>query len=344
MERVRVQVERIGPGQIQPLIGSDFVARGSSGIGTQAEVPWIAVFPSDQGASAQQGYYIVYLFSADGSAVHLTLASATENLPKVAIQKRTLDLRTAVGAQEGLLAEVGLRSDALRPQKYEASCAFAISYAAGEVLDDEQLLADLRRFLELWDTARDSGLRFGEVEPLHLVLKWSPDREPETIRMAHEVAERSGSVWWGRLGQGDAAGMSKARMAAMREQLARGTHTNAYLYRRGECWRTTLREITADPNEVDGNLLPSYFSVEDSNLFFLLSQFTPLDADWASQHLVPAANPRCHRRADWFEPSGRARRTSRDREDMGSPGGCSLRHAGRPACSPRRPTAPQLRL
>lgn len=47
--------------------------KGSAGAGQWAGVPWIAIFDDVVTDSATRGYYLVYLFSVDGSAVHLSL-------------------------------------------------------------------------------------------------------------------------------------------------------------------------------------------------------------------------------------------------------------------------------
>ncbi len=45
----------------------------SPGIGNWAEIPWIAVFDREITETAQEGYYIVYLFRKDMSGVYLSL-------------------------------------------------------------------------------------------------------------------------------------------------------------------------------------------------------------------------------------------------------------------------------
>src|SRR5215510_1600417 len=47
--------------------------KGSAGAGNWADVPWLAVFDPLVTTSATRGYYVVYLFSADGREVHLSL-------------------------------------------------------------------------------------------------------------------------------------------------------------------------------------------------------------------------------------------------------------------------------
>ncbi|MBS4161854.1 DUF3578 domain-containing protein, partial [Klebsiella pneumoniae] len=42
---------------------------GSVGKGRWAEIPWVSIFIKNLTTTATRGYYIVYLFSADGSSV-----------------------------------------------------------------------------------------------------------------------------------------------------------------------------------------------------------------------------------------------------------------------------------
>lgn len=46
---------------------------GSVGQGQWAEVPWVSIFIRDITISATRGYYIVFLFKADGTGVYMSL-------------------------------------------------------------------------------------------------------------------------------------------------------------------------------------------------------------------------------------------------------------------------------
>ncbi len=50
-----------------------YKVEGSPGKGNWAEVPWLCVFDKDITQTATRGFYIVYLFNADMSGVHLSL-------------------------------------------------------------------------------------------------------------------------------------------------------------------------------------------------------------------------------------------------------------------------------
>ncbi len=132
-DRVRQLVTTDGPEFLSEVIGDEHETSGGAGIGTDAEVPWITVYPQGERASSQAGYYAVYLFSADGSAVYLSLNQGTDRLKGgiPPLRKRALDLRSAAGlAEDDPGAEVDLRSDVLRPRRYAAGSAYAFRYAS----------------------------------------------------------------------------------------------------------------------------------------------------------------------------------------------------------------------
>lgn len=54
-------------------LGQSLVVKGSAGQTNLARVPWCAVLDPAVTETAQAGYYVVYLFAADGSAVSLSL-------------------------------------------------------------------------------------------------------------------------------------------------------------------------------------------------------------------------------------------------------------------------------
>lgn len=264
-------------------------------MGTTAEVPWVAIYPPGSSASAQSGFYAVYLFAADGSAVYLSLNQGTERvqdgLPP--LQKRALDLRAAAEISGEQLAPLDLRSNAARPKRYEAGNAFAIRYPALEVPGAEALEHDLTTVLEMLERAQAKGLIFDpEREPLHVVLKWSADLEAQTIELHKSKAVERGSVWWGRFGGNP---ISVKRLHALQEQLSDDTPTYAFLYGGSQTVRARILQITEDPDEVDEQLVPDYYDKRDCTIFFRLSEFEELPEGWLQGHVVLASAP-IHRR------------------------------------------------
>ena len=281
------------PARLQAHLRTAREARGSIGMGMVADVPWVALFSRDGANSAKQGYYLVYLFATDGSRVYLSLNQGTENLHggTAAMLKRALDLRDVAGEQEGLLTEIDLASTNQRPKRYEAGNAFAFCYENGSVPRDDELLSNLDRLIAIISQVEASGLKFDpELEPLHLLFKWNTSREPNTISRHKQVADEQGSVWWGRFGTVASPGMGAGHLADLRHQLEDEVPTYAFLYRRGEIWRTKLLEISNDASAVDVGRLPTYYRADECNLFARLSDFVQLPGDWADGHLVPAGN------------------------------------------------------
>jgi hypothetical protein len=125
----------------------------------------------------------------------------------------------------------------------------------------------------------------------HLLFKWSPDRDPETIEKHRRVAESRGSVWWGRLGNPESSGMSADKLELIRGQLNSGAEIYAFIYSRREAWRTMLQEITANVADVDNDLRPEDFALTRCNLYARVSNFERLADGWVESRLVPAGDP-----------------------------------------------------
>jgi hypothetical protein len=292
----RAEVERLltrrAPAPLRQWSGERRPVTVGLGMGTPADVPWIALHSPGAEGTAQVGYYVVYLFAVDGSAVYLSLIQGTEKMRGglKPLWKRAEDLRVAAGL-ETAGDPIDLGKAGGRPAKYEAGSAYVVRYEAGAVPRDEELRADLERVLAASDAARAAGLELDpEVEPLHLLFKWSSEAESETISLHREVAEREGSVWWGKFGSGPNP-ISAAKLKQVQDQLERGVLTHAYLYGRGTGTRTRLEEITVDPDEVDEARRPDYYEKEGCNLFVRLSGFEPLGADWLAANLALASHP-----------------------------------------------------
>lgn len=279
---------------IRAVVRGEAEVVGRTGIGTAADVPWVGIFLPDSEPSAKQGFYLVYLFSKDGSGVYLSLNQGTEEVRggMEVLRKRALDLRTATGSQPDLLEDIDLKSENTRPRKYEAGSAYAIYYSAETMPEDERVTSDLRRMLTLLGKADKAGIRWDpEIEPLHLVFKWNAEVEPRTIDIHREIAQREGSVWWGRFSKSPTPTMSTSNFQRLQQQLERGKLTHAYLYRRGMTWVTTVHEVRLDPPPMSDGRFPGYYSRSDCNFFARLSDFELLSADWLVQHAVLASHP-----------------------------------------------------
>ncbi|WP_345262613.1 MrcB family domain-containing protein [Nocardioides nanhaiensis] len=270
-----------------------FTVTASTGYGSDADVPWVAILPIRGSASPRDGVYLVYLFAADGSSAYLSLAQGTTQVAggSQILHKRCWDIRRALGLQTGLQARIDLRSTNPRPKSYEAGSAYAVRYRAEALPNLDQFHADLDRMLTLLQQVDSLGLtERSQEETVHLVLKWSRDIRPDTITRHREVAEQSGSVWWGKLGKPGTSAMSPQRLQLVNGQLAAGRTTYCYLYRTGEIWRTELKEVVTSRAEVDEERVPSYYGDEHHTLYLRLSNFESMPPEWAFDNLVLTTN------------------------------------------------------
>ncbi|MCZ7434862.1 DUF3578 domain-containing protein [Micromonospora sp. WMMC241] len=63
-------------GLVLPAI-DDLKVEGRDGTGRKTEIPWVRVHSASRSPSATEGWYVVYLFSADGEVVYLSLNQGT---------------------------------------------------------------------------------------------------------------------------------------------------------------------------------------------------------------------------------------------------------------------------
>jgi 5-methylcytosine-specific restriction protein B len=293
LDNYKSVVETDLPSALRSLVGDEYSVRGRVGVGDIADVPWVGIFPGGA-ASAKQGVYVVLLFSYDGKRFYLSLNQGTENLRggTNALRKRALDIRSVLEPQANLDREIDLGSENQRPKRYEAGNAWAKLYQAGQLPTADELRADVENFLDLLEFTMSEGISFRpDIEPVHLVMKWSAERNAATLTEHAAVADAKGAVWWGKFGDPTTTAMSVARRDLIRLQLEEGIETHCYLYRKGEAWRANVKAVTDDPGEVDVERLPGYYGTAACNLFLLLSDFAPVSEEWPVGNLLLVSNP-----------------------------------------------------
>ncbi|WP_406178676.1 MrcB family domain-containing protein [Streptomyces canus] len=134
----------------------DLGVEGRDGTGLKSEIPWVRVFGREQSPSSTTGWYVVYLFSASGRRVYLSLNQGTTIWTGGVFKARRVeDLRARVDWARPLLAEPTVtRSDLHETIELEARTPLGRGYGPGNVLAiayerdrlpvQEMLLEDLR--------------------------------------------------------------------------------------------------------------------------------------------------------------------------------------------------------
>ena len=150
------------PRALEPWVDEPgFKIQGSPGRGRWARTVWVAIFDRLVTSTAQRGYYLVYLFRNDGSAVYLSLNQGTTAVHAEVGGHRYLGvLRDRANVYAGLLSseeltglvtgEIDLGSEGRLTRGYEAGNVLACRYEADSIPSDSDLHSDVERLLELY--------------------------------------------------------------------------------------------------------------------------------------------------------------------------------------------------
>lgn len=140
-------------------MASKFIICASSGTGTWAHVPWVAVFDPMVTEKATEGYYVVYLFASDKGEIHLSLNQGTTSVmeefrtkgPKVLRDRATfMSTRVADFASYFDTYTLDLGYKATLPKGYEAGHAFGRMYQVDSLPNEEFLRADLHQMMKAY--------------------------------------------------------------------------------------------------------------------------------------------------------------------------------------------------
>lgn len=213
MERRGLLVRKEGPAILKSMLKrlqrtgvQDFNAEGRDGVGLKTKIPWIRIFSRSRSPSPTEGWYLVYLFAADGGAVYLSLNQGTtvpegkQLTPRSAewISERVSAARELLASRlkdERLSLDMDLQDSGALARGYEQAHVVGIRYGAETLPDDEQLLTDLQDMLELVSAvyldehSATTGIQ-GPVEP------------PVTNPLIELIKRRKNVVFYGPPGTG----------------------------------------------------------------------------------------------------------------------------------------------
>ncbi|MFF4413204.1 MrcB family domain-containing protein [Streptosporangium sp. NPDC001559] len=157
------QLLRQASTELQQWIPAGYLPAGSGGKGAGAFVPWIAVFDPDETATARNGMYVVYLFAQDMQTVSLSLNQGVTELVdqhgtargRQLLKGQADAIRDALPTElvAGLDATIDLRSKAALPVHYEYGNVLATTYKITDLPDESIMVADLHRFVRLYQEA-----------------------------------------------------------------------------------------------------------------------------------------------------------------------------------------------
>ncbi|MBZ9602230.1 MrcB family domain-containing protein [Phyllobacterium chamaecytisi] len=165
------------PQEINKSVGDSsigLIVQGSAGAGNWAEVPWIAYFEPSASSGATGGYYLVYLFSASGAKVHLSLNQGTTNVreefksaARDVLRERASFVRRRIRDFIPALPdiEIDLETDRRLPADYVAGHALGITYTVQNLPDEATLIRDLRTAMDAYRAlVFRGGMSMGEMQ------------------------------------------------------------------------------------------------------------------------------------------------------------------------------------
>ena len=158
--QLRAPIER-AESLLGSLVPADVRIKASIGTGRIAQVPWIAFFLD--GDHTTTGYYVVFLFAADGSAVYLVLMLGVTSTDINAIARNREALRDHVEAPPAIPhnaeSQIDLRATSGLAARYERATALSIRYTADTLPSEAELAEAANAFIATYRATKASGFR-----------------------------------------------------------------------------------------------------------------------------------------------------------------------------------------
>lgn len=145
--------------QLAKLPDSKYLISGSVGKGKLVDIPWICIFDKDITTSAQDGYYIVYLFDAKLEGIYLCLGQGwTQYENSFGIKQGKIEISKNVKTAQNMLrsthgfnkTSINLLSNGRLAKGYEAGVMLNKYYLMTELPDDIELVDDLRNLIGVY--------------------------------------------------------------------------------------------------------------------------------------------------------------------------------------------------
>jgi len=150
-----------------PELQKGFQVEGSAGQSQWTHTPWVAVIDPAVTTTVQEGYYVVYLLSADGKQLYLSLNQGCTELMKAIgipatrseLGRRAALMRTRVTSKSGrfMPSMINLGSKLWRAQLYEAGEVLSRTYDTTSLPSDAELTRDLEEAVRLYRALRANG-------------------------------------------------------------------------------------------------------------------------------------------------------------------------------------------
>jgi hypothetical protein len=133
-------------------LDEEFSVKGSSGLGNNSRVPWVRIFNPEQSPDPTRGWYVVFLFSADGKSAYVSLNLGVTILTSKEIDEQARFIKNFLNQElsqrSDFLSEINLADPRLGAQ-YEKGNIAAFEITLGQSLPDEEIAAHVKWLLSL---------------------------------------------------------------------------------------------------------------------------------------------------------------------------------------------------
>ncbi|MBN2220339.1 MAG: DUF3578 domain-containing protein [Kosmotogaceae bacterium] len=175
-------------GIVQAMVDSEYPGKfkvsASPGQGQWAEIPWIGIFDKDITESPRHGYFVMYIFTADMSAVYLSLNQGWLFFKDTFGAEAKEKIATAAEAYRRILRvdenydydTITLRADGELGIGYELGHVYGKKYEKGMVPGDEALKRDLLGMIALYQRL------------MEIIGTESPEQKIKEIISEHEAS------------------------------------------------------------------------------------------------------------------------------------------------------------
>jgi len=148
---------------IQGIVDSEhpdqFKVSASAGQGQWAEIPWIGVFDKEITESPTHGYFVMYVFTSDMSAVYLSLNQGWLFFKDTYGPQAKEKIATAAEAYRRILGQeerfdydrISIKTDRELGVAYELGHIYGKKYEKGMIPGDETLKRDLLEIIALYE-------------------------------------------------------------------------------------------------------------------------------------------------------------------------------------------------
>ncbi|WP_137288126.1 MrcB family domain-containing protein [Natronorubrum halophilum] len=155
----RADIEKRIPSKIRQILDNEnLIVKASAGKGRWTSIPWIAILDQRKTNNIQEGIYVVYLFEPQEDRVSLTLNQGVTELKndlgtreaRRHLEETARSVRTEFDPTGFSAGHLEFPHASSRNNLYGPGTIFYKRYELGEILDDEQIVQDLRTIVDTY--------------------------------------------------------------------------------------------------------------------------------------------------------------------------------------------------